>query len=266
MWLLLILILTVVLFPFYWILNTSFKTVKDSVSVPIQYYPRAFTFQNYLEVWRLTPYPYYFGNSLIVSIATGFFTVVCAIFGGYSLSRFMFRGKNLTLLAFLVTQMVPCLVMIVPLFVIFNQMKLINHLLGLIIPYTITAIPFCTMMLMSFFKQVPASLEEAAMIDGCGRLHALFRVILPVMVPGIIATFVFAFIGAWNELFFAIMFIHSEKLKTIPAGISLFIQKVDINWAMMTAGAMIAMLPVILLFVVIQKHLVQGLSAGAVKE
>jgi multiple sugar transport system permease protein len=253
------------LFPFYWILNTSFKTVQDSVRVPIHYYPHTFTLKNYADVWNLTPFPYYFRNSLIVSILTGLLTVFCSIFAAYSLSRFRFRGKNVVLSSFLITQMIPALTMIVPLFVIFNTLGLIDTLTSLIIPYTVTSIPFCTMMLVGFFKQVPSALEDAAAIDGCNRLHALFRVIIPVMATGIVAAFVFAFIGAWNELFFSIMFINSNKLKTIPAGISLFIQKVDINWVMLAAGAMISVLPVIVLFFMIQKYLIQGLSMGSVK-
>ena len=253
------------IFPIYWITVTSLKPPNETVSVPIQYWPQNFTFKNYGDVFRLTEFPIFFKNSLVVAVSVGVFTVVLAVLAAYPLARFKFRGKNLAMLLFLITQMIPTIVMIVPLFILFNRLGLLNTLGGLIIPYTVTSIPFCALMMMGFFKQVPPSLEEAAMVDGCGRLGSLLRVVMPVVMPGVAATFVFAFIAAWNELFFGIMFINSEANKTIPAGISIFIQKVEVNWAMMTASAVIAMLPVLLLFIFIQKYLVQGLSAGAVK-
>lgn len=252
-------------FPIYWILITSFKPVQDSVSVPIQYWPRHFTLENYSAVFRLTQFPVFFKNSLIVAVITGIITVFLSILAGYSIARFKFKGKNAVLLIFLITQMIPLVVMIVPLFVLFNKINMLDKLTGLIIPYTITAIPFCTLMMVGFFKQVPVSIEESSFIDGCNRIASLFRIVAPVMLPGIISTFVFAFIGAWNEFFFSVMFINSEAVKTIPVGISTFIQKVDVNWAMMSASAVIAMLPAVALFLAIQKYLIQGLSSGAVK-
>lgn len=171
----------------------------------------------------------------------------------------------MAMLLLLVTQMVPTLVLIVPLFVAFSEMQIVDTLLSLIIPYFIMAIPFCTLMLVGFFKQVPYTLEEAAMLDGCTRLKSLFRVVVPVIAPGIVSSFVFAFISAWNELFFGVMFINTELKKTIPPGISMFIQKVDVNWANMTAAAVLSMIPVMIMFFFVQKYLVQGLASGAVK-
>jgi multiple sugar transport system permease protein len=253
------------LFPIYWIVITSFKPVKDSVTVPIQYWPKHFTFDNYISIWKLTEFPTFFKNSLIVAVVTGIITVLLAILAGYSLARFKFRGKNLTLLLFLVTQMIPVVVMIVPLFILFQRIGFLDKLIGLIVPYTIISVPFCTLMIEGFFKQIPAAIEESAMIDGCSRFGALFKVIVPIMLPGIVATFVFAFLGAWNEFFFSVMFINSEAIKTIPVGISIFIQKVDVNWAMMTAAATVSMIPAIILFLFIQKYLIKGLASGAVK-
>ncbi len=263
--LLLVFFFVLAVFPIYWIIITSLKPAAETVSVPIQYWPQNITLQNYADVFRLTMFPTFFKNSLVVSVTSGLLTVVLSVMAAYPLARFAFRGKRLTMMLFLITQMIPTIVMIVPLFILFNKIGLINTLGGLIVPYTVTAIPFCSLMMMGFFKQVPVSLEEAAMVDGCGRVSALVRVVMPVVMPGVAATFVFAFIAAWNELFFSIMFINSEAKKTIPAGISIFIQKVEVNWAMMTAAAVIAMVPVLVLFLFIQKYLVQGLSAGAVK-
>lgn len=253
------------IFPIYWIIITSFKPVKDSVSVPIQYWPKHFTLENYSAVFRLTKFPVFFKNSLLVAVIVGAITVLLSILAGYSLARFKFKGKSAVLLLFLVTQMIPVVVMIVPLFIVFNKLNLLDTLTGLVIPYTIISIPFCTLMMVGFFKQVPVSIEESASIDGCNRISALFRIVVPVMLPGIVSTFVFAFIGAWNEFFFSVMFINSDEVKTIPVGLSTFIQKVDVNWAMMSATAVIAMVPAVILFLIIQKYLIQGLSSGAVK-
>lgn len=253
------------LFPIYWMINTSFKPLSDAASVPIQYWPQNFTLQNYSDVLRLTNFPTFFGNSLIVSLTAGFLTVLVSIFAAYGIARFNFKGKSFSMLLLLVTQMVPALVLIVPLFIAFSQMNIIDTRLSLIIPYFITAIPFCTLMMVGFFKQVPYSLEESAMLDGCTRMQSLGRIVMPVVMPGVISSFVFAFIGAWNELFFGVMFINSEGMKTIPPGISMFIQKVDVNWANMTAAATLSLIPAMVLFFIVQKYLVQGLTAGSVK-
>ncbi len=253
------------LFPIYWMINTSFKPIQDAASVPIQYWPHNFTFQNYQDVLRLTNFPTFFGNSLIVSIIAATLTVLVSIFAAYGIARFRFKGKGPSMLILLITQMVPALVLIVPLFMAFSKMQIIDTRLSLILPYFIMAIPFCTLMLVGFFKQVPYALEESAMLDGCTRMQSLGRIVMPIITPGIISSFVFAFIGAWNELFFGVMFINSEGLKTIPPGISMFIQKVDVNWANMTAAATLSLIPAMVLFFIIQKYLVQGLTSGSVK-
>lgn len=253
------------LFPIYWITVTSFKPVKEAVTIPIRYWPETFTLKNYIEIWDTTPFPTYLLNSFIVSVSASIFTLILAILAGYSLARFKFRGKRLTLLIFLITQMVPIIVMIVPLFILFTNMGLINNLFSLIISYTVISIPFCTLMIRGFFERIPPSIEESAMVDGCSRVKALFRIVIPVMLPGVVATFTFAFIAAWNEFFFSIMFINSEKFKTIPVGLNMFIQRVDVNWSMMSAGATVALIPAIIMFILVQKYLVQGLTMGAVK-
>lgn len=259
------LFLIVALFPIYWMVNTSFKPLQDAASIPIQYWPKNFTWENYQDVIRLTDFPRFFCNSLIVSVVSAGLTVLVSLFAAYGIARFKFRGKSMAMLLLLITQMVPTLVLIVPLFVAFSEIHIVDTLLSLIIPYFIMAIPFCTLMLVGFFKQVPYTLEEAAMLDGCTRLKSLFRVVIPVIAPGIVSSFVFAFISAWNELFFGVMFINTEIKKTIPPGISMFIQKVDVNWANMTAAAVLSMIPVMVMFFFVQKYLVQGLASGAVK-
>lgn len=202
---------------------------------------------------------------MIVSLLCALLTSIFAIFGGYSLARFKFKGKKITLFLFLSTQMVPVVVIVIPLFLIFTKMGLYDSLAGLTIIYVVLNIPFCTLMIRGFFERIPESLEESAMIDGCTRFKALIKIILPVMLPGIVATFVFAFIGAWNDLFFSIMFINTESIKTLPVGINTFIGKYEIDWGAMTAATTLSLLPVFIMFAAIQKYLVQGLTSGAVK-
>jgi len=251
--------------PIFWMILTSFKPVDEIVTMPLKYLPDKFTFVNYIKLFTGTEFPNYFKNSMIVSVSCGIFTSIIAIFAGYSLARFKFKGKSITLFMFLSVQMVPIVVIIIPLFLIFAKINLINTLEGLALIYIVLNIPFCTLMIRGFFERIPVALEEAAMVDGCSRFGALIRIILPVMLPGIVATFVFAFIGAWNELFFSIMFINTESIKTLPVGIYSFIGKFEIDWGSMSAAAVLALIPVFVMFGMIQKYLVQGLTSGSVK-
>lgn len=251
--------------PVYWIMFTSLKPVDEIVTMPVKYFSKNLTLSNYFKLWRQTEFPNYFKNSMIVSLLCALLTSIFAIFGGYSLARFKFKGKKITLFLFLSTQMIPVVVIVIPLFLIFTKMGLYDSLAGLTIIYVVLNIPFCTLMIRGFFERIPESLEESAMIDGCTRFKALIKIILPVMLPGIVATFVFAFIGAWNDLFFSIMFINTESIKTLPVGINTFIGKYEIDWGAMTAATTLSLLPVFIMFAAIQKYLVQGLTSGAVK-
>lgn len=261
-----ILLLLVALAPIAWLLITSVKPIAEIITFPVRYIPSHLTFDNYRGALMETNFPTYFKNSLIVSVSTALVTTMLSVFSGYSLSRFKFRGRRLTLLLFLVTQMLPVAVIIVPLFLIFSRLGLTNSLFGLVLVYTVLNIPFCTLVIRGFFGRIPVTLEEAAHIDGCTRLQGLLRIVLPVMQAGIISTAVFAFIGAWNELFFNSTFIYSEANKTIPAGINMFIGKYNIDWGMISATGILALIPVGILFAVIQRYLVSGLTAGAMKE
>lgn len=251
--------------PILWMILTSLKPVDEIVTFPLKYLPEKWTLANYVKLFRGTDFSTYFKNSMIVSLSCAVFTSLVAIFAGYSLARFKFKGKKVTLLIFLATQMVPIVVIIIPMFLIFARINLLNKLSGLAFIYVVLNIPFCTLMIRGFFERIPQALEESAMIDGCTRLESLFKIILPIMLPGIVAAFVFAFIGAWNDLFFSIMFINTESIKTLPIGINTFIGKYEIDWGMMSAAAVFALVPVFIMFGVIQKYLVQGLTSGSVK-
>ena len=202
-----------VVLPIYWIVITSLKTHSEIVNAQaVTYYPHILTFQNYIDLFEQLNYGQFLTNSCIVSVTSALIVVILSLFGGYALARYEFRGKNTMVLFVLITQMVPSLLVIIPLYLFFAKMKLINSYLGLFIYYVIINLPFCVITMRSFFERIPYSLEESAWIDGCGRLQGIFHIILPAMLPAIVAVFAFAFIGAWNELIGATIFLNTKDM------------------------------------------------------
>ncbi|MEJ7649038.1 MAG: carbohydrate ABC transporter permease [Nakamurella sp.] len=257
--------LVITLFPLVWILITSFKPAGSITSYPLQYWPKPFTLDNYSRLFEDSSFGTYVLNSLMISLVAGAIATVIALLGAYVLARFTFRGSGALLMAFLVTQMIPAFIALGPLYVMMVDFGLVDSRSGLTIVYIALCIPFCTIMLRGFFANVPAELEEAAMVDGCNRLTALVRVIVPVMAPGIVATFIFNFVNCWNELFLSVTLINSDSNKTIPSALNGFISSFNIEWGPMSAAAVLAIIPTMILFAVASKFIVQGLTSGAVK-
>jgi len=255
-----------VLMPIYWMAITSLKTNSEIINAQeVTYYPHEFTLDNYVQLFKLYDYNLMLFNSVIVSVSTGLSITMLSIFGGYGLARYTLRGKNSMLLFFLITQMIPGILVIIPLYVIFSKLGLINTRFSLFLFYLIANLPFCVITMRSFFERIPYSLEEAAYVDGCSKMKTLFRIILPIMFPGIVAVFVFAFIGAWNELIAGTIFINTSNLWTVPVGLKSLIGKYDVKWGVLMAGGMGALLPTAIMFAFMQKFVVEGLTAGAVK-
>ena len=257
--------LFLVMMPIYWMLITSLKTTKDINTLDIQYIPKNPTWSNFISVLTTTQFLTYMKNSLVVSLATGAIVLLVAITGGYALSRYQYRGKNATMVGFLVTQMIPITLILIPMYIILNGIGMGDTLGGLVVLYVALNVPFCVITMQGFFANIPVSIEEAAAIDGCSKLQALWRVVLPVMLPAIIAVFIFAFIGAWNDLLGGVMFINSEAKKTIPVGLSKYVGQFAVNWGEMCAGCMLALIPSALLFAFAQKYIVEGMTSGSVK-
>ena len=263
----LILYLAFVIFPIYWMIITSFKYNTEIINAQkLTYFPEQVTLENYGQLFAMYDYGNMLKNSLIISFSSGFCVTMLSIFGGYGLARSKFKSKTLLLLFFLVTQMIPGILVIIPLYIIFSKMNIVNTRLSLFIFYLISNLPFCVITMRSFFERIPYTLEEAATVDGCTKLQTLRKIVLPVMFPGIVAVFVFAFIGAWNELIAGTIFINTPNFWTIPIGLKSLIGKYDVKWGVLTAGGVLALLPTAIMFAVMQRFVVEGLTAGAVKE
>ena len=253
------------LFPLYWLIKIAVTPDQLIFSEGTAMWPSAATFDNFSRVIFHTDFMAYFTNSLIVSLTTSAATTVIAAGAGYAFSRFDFGGKKIVIALMLVTQMFPLLMIIAPIYKIVAALGLLNSLTSLIIVYTAFNIPFATFLMQSFFDGIPKDLEDAAMIDGCTRLQALRRVILPLTLPGMGATLGFVFTAAWSELLFALMLINSEASMTFPVGLLTFVSKFSVDWGQMMAAGVLALIPSCLFFFFIQRYLVQGLTSGAVK-
>jgi len=266
LYLLLVLILLYVLFPYIWTFLCSVKPEPELFSKKIHYLPISPTIQNYVSLFGLTKFPRYFLNSLIIAFATTVLAVLISILAAYAFSRFRFPMRYLLMIIVLLTTMFPKILLIIPLFMIFRSLHLINTFAGLILAHSTFAIPFSVWMLTGFLETVPRDLELAALIDGCTRVQALLKIVIPLMLPGIAATAVYIFISSWNEYLYALIFTTTPSIRTLPVGLKMFVGKYEVSWGWLTAGGMVTSIPLVILFFLVQKHLIKGLTAGAVKQ
>lgn len=253
------------LFPVLWMLKISLTPDRLLFSEGITAWPSEITFQHYYSVLVEGSFPDYFLNSFIVSFSTAAMVTVIACLAGYGLSRFSFKGRTAIMTILLITQMFPIVMIIAPIYNVLTYINLVDHIAGLILVYTAFNLPFACFLMQSFFDGSPVELEEAAMIDGYTRFQALEKVTLPLCLPGIGATLGFVFTAAWSELLFALMFINRQSQMTFPAGIMNFVTKFSVDWGQMAAAMILALIPVCIFFSYIQKFIVQGLTAGALK-
>lgn len=258
-----------VVVPLYIIVATAFKPLED-VRGRFTWIPSSLTVEPFIEMWRTVPLADYFVNSVIVTLTATALSVLVSIFASYAIARLSFQLKRPFSLVILSTQMFPGILFLLPLFLIFTQiqraigLQLNGNYLGLIITYLTFSLPFSIWMLSGYLRGIPRELEEAAMIDGSSRLGALFRVVLPVARPGIIAVAVFAFINAWSEVLFASVLTNNDT-RTLPIGLQSYSSESDVLWNELMAASITVSLPIIVAFLFVQRYLVAGLSAGAVK-
>ncbi|QCI99624.1 carbohydrate ABC transporter permease [Agrobacterium larrymoorei] len=253
------------LFPLFWLLKVSVTPNDLLYSEGVRLWPSHATFDHYRFVIQNSAFPTFFKNSVIVAGSTAFAVTILSSLSGYALSRFRFRGKYWIIALMLITQMFPLVMLVAPIFKMLSPLGLTNSLTGLVIVYTAFNVPFATFLMQSFFDGIPKDLEEAAMIDGASRFTAFRQIILPLTLPGIAATLGFVFTAAWSELLFALMLISGNDSATFPVGLLTFVSKFSVDFGQMMAAGVLALIPACLFFLLIQRYLVQGLTAGAVK-
>ena len=226
----LLVILIFILFPIYWCFVTSFKPSAEITSKIVTYWPNAFTFQNYVEAWTRSGFSVYFKNSLFIAVFGVVFIVILSILTGYALARFKFKGKNAFMLILLCTQFIPGAMLITPIFIIFKNLNMLNSLFALVLINTTFHFPFNSILMRGFIGSIDYTIEEAAQIDGCSRLGAIWHVLLPVLKPGIATIAAYGFISCWNEFLFSFMFISKQNKLTLPVGLKNLVGEFSINY------------------------------------
>lgn len=260
----LLLFCTFILLPILWAVSTSLKSYGE-IMTTTNLIPADPTLENFEKLLVSGRFTTYIKNSLFVSCVSCVIVLVLSMLNAYAMCRFRFRGKNGFLMMLLGTQLLPIVMLLIPLFIIFRKIGLTDSLWALILFDVVIQTPFNSTLMKGFMDAVPYSLEEAGMIDGATRLQIFCRIVIPVMLPGIVATTAFAFIGCWNEFTVAYIFTNAGSNFTVPVGLSTLIGEYSTDYGQLAAGALIGLLPPLALFAYIQKYLVQGLSAGAVK-
>lgn len=254
-------------FPLLWVLSTSFKPSSEVFSNIIRFIPAHPTLDNYQYVltFKNSIFLSWFTNSFILALLTTIVSVFLAATAAYSFSRFKFKGKNAFLFSFLLAQMFPGALLVVPLYSIMKAYGLLNSYAGLVLAYSTASLPFCVMMLKGFFDTIPFELEEAARVDGLSPFGTFWRIVMPLSLPGLSVTCLFSFITAWNEFMFALTFMNGEDLYTLPVGLRIFVNQFQTDWHYMSAGAILITIPVMIVFLGAQKYLISGLTAGGTK-
>ena len=264
-YIILALVIFISIFPAIWMLSTSIKNITELYDMPPEIIPDVPTFLNYINVLQNSKMYQAFFNSVIITVCVVSLTLLLSVLAGYGLARYKFKGSGILKVGLLFGQMIPGVVIIIPLYFLFSKIGLLDTHISLIIADMALTIPMGVIMLSSFFMGIPRELEEAAKIDGCTGLGALFRVILPIAKPGMISVAIYTFIHAWEEFLFALNLTTSGKTRTLPIAISMFSGEFSVDWGSTMAAAAVVALPVLLLFLLCNKYFVKGLSDGAVK-
>jgi multiple sugar transport system permease protein len=260
------LVLLYTITPFLWMIFTSLKTDKEAVTIPPTLWPQEPTLEAYIQILVWGNFPIWFLNSTIISLGTALFSTMIGSFAGYGVSRFGFRGRATLIGIILASQMLPGVLLVGPYFKMLSTVGLYNTYPGLILAFTAITLPFSTWMLKGFIDSVPEELDDAALIDGCTPLGAYLKVILPLIAPGMVATVIFAFLLAWGDLLWVLVLTSGEKMTTVTLGLTRLVTQFRIIWPQLMAGSMVGALPPLILYLLLQNYLVEGLTAGAVKE
>lgn len=253
------------MFPALWILFTSLKSENELTHKPITWWPAAPTLQNYVQAFSDQPLHLFLFNSFMVALLSTALTLLVSVLAAYALARLNLRSRDLILSAIIAVSTFPLVTLLVPLFEIMRALGLLNSWTALILPYTVLSLPVCTLMLVSFFEGIPRDLENAAMVDGCTRLGALFRIVVPLAAPGVFTAGILAFVNAWDEFLLALSFNSNPALRTLPVGITLYQGEFAFPWSVISAALVVGIVPVAVLIVIFQERVVSGLTSGGIK-
>jgi ABC-type glycerol-3-phosphate transport system permease component len=261
----LLLVVALVLIPLYWMAASSVKSPREIIARKITLIPQSFTTQHYDKLLTSSNFPRYTANSVIVALGTMVISTALATLAAYGVYQVRFPGHKMFLRAMLVAYAFPAILLLVPLYLVLNQLRLIDTHLGLIVVNVTFTAPFSVWLLQAFFQGVPQDVIDAALVDGADRLYVLWRIVLPLIAPGIAAIAIFCFVTSWTEYLFASILINSDALRTLPPGLAGIIGQYQIDWGLLMAGAVAVTLPVVLLLALVGRSFVRGLTQGAVK-
>jgi multiple sugar transport system permease protein len=252
-------------FPALWILLTSLKTEVELVKNPITYLPHNPTLQNYVQAFTDQPLLKYLGNSFIVALLATVASLIVAAFAAYAIARLNLKRRQLILTCIIASSMFPLVTLLVPIFETMRALNLLNTYTALVLPYIVLNLPVCTLVLVSFFQSIPKDLENAAMIDGCTRLGALWKVVVPLAAPGVFTAGILAFVNAWDEFLLALSLNSSAAMRTAPVGITLYQGEFTFPWPIISAALIVTIVPVAILIAIFQERVVGGLTQGGLK-
>lgn len=260
-----IVLIAFLLFPFFVMISTMLKSGKEVYASPPYWIPKKVEWSNFTRLWTQHPFAQYFRNSFIIAAGTTLLTTILCIPAAYAVSRFRFYGQKLLLYMYLVVQMFSPIIVIIALFKLISRLHLLDTYLGLILVNTVFTLSFVTWMLAGYFKTIPVDIEEAALIDGCSRLQTIVRIMLPIAAPGLVTTIIYSFIASWNEFMFALTLVQSVGKTPLTLGLYNFVGRYTTQWEFLTAASFLAIIPIVGLFLLIEKQLVAGIVGGAVK-
>lgn len=255
----------IMLFPAAWMLTVSVRPNVEVMKIPPQWIPTIFTLEPYLKVLGSPRYLRTFANSYFIALVVTGFSLLTGALAAYALARFRFKGQRAVLMFLIITQMFPLVLLCIPYFRVVVRLGLYDTLTALVVVYTTFTLPFCILMLRSYFAQIPREMEEAAMVDGCSRLGAIVRTLLPLSFPALVGAGLYTFLLAWNEFLFAVVLIESWGKRVITIAIYSLLAEFVTEWNMMMAFSVLASAPLVIAFIFLQRYVVQGMTAGAIK-
>jgi len=261
-----IIVLLFLLFPFFVMISTMLKSNAESYAIPPRWIPEKFMFSNFIKVWSQYELIVYFKSSLIIAIGATIINTLLTVPAAYAVARLRFVGRGVILYLFLVIQMFSPVIVVISLFKIMAGIGLLDTYISLILAISVFTIAFTIWMMNGYFKSIPKEIEEAALIDGCSRVQTITKVMLPIAVPGLVTAMIYTFIYAWNEFLFGLSFIQSKSKMPLTIALYNFVGRWSTQWEMLTTAAFLAIIPVLVLFYIIEKRLVAGLAGGSVKE